>query len=259
MFLNETQKTPYIYKPDEYTELSKQTLVEQTNLAIGQWAPIWQNPMVRNAIILNSCYWVTLAGSQMTLLPLMLTDEATFAMTATQLGKVYAGMSVVQVSRASTRPRPPLFTYASGPLCSPLVARASQVVGSQPLAYVTDRIGKRPIITAGCALVGSSIVGLSQCTTIDAVYAALFAWSIGGVFLSTAPLAYVSDKVPEGDRAQAIALLRTCGDIGLLVGASCTGALADWTSIESAMGLSGGFLAAATGWYAVRTSLRSTK
>lgn len=134
---------------------------------------------------------------------------------------------------------------------------AVQVLGSQPLAYVTDRIGKRPVITAGCGLVGSSIILLSQCTTIESVYATLGLWSVGGVFLSTAPIAYVSDLVPEKDRAQAIALLRTCGDVGLLIGASCTGALADFTSIEGAMGLSGGFLASATGWYVARTYMTS--
>ena len=58
--------------------------------------------------------------------------------------------------------------------------------------------------------------------------------------------------VEESERAQAIALLRTMGDVGLLLGATCTGALADLSSIEGAMGFSGGFLLTATSWYVVR-------
>lgn len=124
---------------------------------------------------------------------------------------------------------------------------------------MTDRIGKRPIIVAGSGLVGASILALTQCTTIETAAAALGMWSVGGVFLSTAPIAYVSDLVEESERAQAIALLRTMGDVGLLLGATCTGALADLTSIEGAMGFSGGFLCTATLWYAIRSSLLKNK
>ena len=158
----------------------------------------------------------------MTLLPLLLTAPEGFAMTAASLGKVYAGMSAVQV------------------------------VGSQPLALLTDKIGKRPVIVAGSALVGGSILALTQCTTLETAAAALGMWAVGGVFLSTAPIAYVSDLVEESERAQAIALLRTMGDVGLLLGATCTGALADLSSIEGAMGFSGGFLLTATTWYVAR-------
>ena len=103
----------------------------------------------------------------MTLLPLLLTNPEGFAMTAASLGKVYAGMSAVQV------------------------------VGSQPLALLTDSIGKRPVIVAGSALVGGSILALTQCETLETAAAALGMWAVGGVFLSTAPIAYVSDLVEE--------------------------------------------------------------
>ena len=77
--------------------------------------------------------------------------------------------------------------------------------------------------------------------------------------LSTAPLAYISDLVDEGQRAQAIAMLRTSGDIGFLFGASCIGGLADVTgSLEFAMQSSGGLLSAATFWFIVRQSLLSS-
>ncbi len=45
--------------------------------------------------------------------------------------------------------------------------------------------------------------------------------------LSTAPLAYISDKVSDSKHTQAIALLRTTGDIGFLFGALGIGMLSD--------------------------------
>ena len=105
------------------------------------------------------------------------------------------------------------------------------------------------MIIAGSAIVGGSICLLTQCSTLETLAATLGLWSVGGVFLSTAPIAYVSDLVEEGERAQAIALLRTCGDVGLLVGATTTGMLADISSIEGAMAFRGGVLLTATSWY----------
>ena len=75
--------------------------------------------------------------------------------------------------------------------------------------------------------------------------------------LSTAPVAYVSDTVDDGKRAQAIALLRTGGDVGFLIGAAGMGALADWTGMDGAMQTSAGVLLTATGWFATRQLLNA--
>ena len=73
--------------------------------------------------------------------------------------------------------------------------------------------------------------------------------------LSTAPIAFLSDHVSEESRAQAIALLRTCGDVGFLVGASGVGALADFTSMGVAMESTSALLFTATTWFAARQIL----
>jgi predicted MFS family arabinose efflux permease len=86
--------------------------------------------------------------------------------------------------------------------------------------------------------------------------ATLGLWSMGSSMLSTAPLAYVSDRVDESKRAQAIALLRTSGDVGFLIGAAGTGALADWAgSLDMAMQASAGLLLTATAWFTLRQAL----
>jgi hypothetical protein len=83
-------------------------------------------------------------------------------------------------------------------------------------------------------------------------------WATGSTMLSTAPVAYISDTVDDGKRAQAIALLRTSGDVGFLLGATGVGALADWTGdMDVAMQTSAGLLLTATAWFATRQFLSS--
>ena len=52
--------------------------------------------------------------------------------------------------------------------------------------------------------------------------------------MSTGPTAFLADLVREEDRSQALAMLRSCGDLGFLVGAGATGVLAHTTSMEIA-------------------------
>jgi MFS family permease len=74
----------------------EKSLYESVQDAVGQWVPLMGDPSVRNILIMNGLYWVALAGSQMTLLPLVLTDSAGLNFSATQVGQAYMGMSLVQ-------------------------------------------------------------------------------------------------------------------------------------------------------------------
>lgn len=112
-----------------------------------------------------------------------------------------------------------------------------------------------------CGLVGaSSSSGLEEAQAMMPLfYMTLGLWSVGSSMLSTAPLAYVTDRVGDHQRAQAIALMRTCGDVGFLLGATSTGWLADWTgSLGVAMQSSAGVLLSATVWFAIRQMFLNT-
>lgn len=197
---------------------------ESFQRALGQWIPLLSQTPVRNVCIMNAFYWIALAGSQMTLLPLILTNPVGLNMTATQVGQVYMGMSVVQV------------------------------FGGPVFAKVVDQVGKAPGIVGGCVLISSSMALLPMCEGIEQMAGVLAMWATGSTLLSTSPLAYVSDQVDDDKRAQAIALLRTSGDVGYLIGASSMGALADWTgSLEMAMQSSSAILLTATGWFTARS------
>jgi MFS family permease len=209
--------------------IQKTPLGVSARQALGQLVPLLHDPTVRSIVFMNCMYWVALAGAQMTLLPLLLTDvNRPFAMSATHLGSVYMGMSLVQI------------------------------VGTPLFAHAIDRIGKAPAIVTGCTLISASMATLPHCTDLSSLACTLGVWSVGSSMLSTAPVSLISDRVSDEKRAQAIALLRTGGDLGLLVGAASIGAISDFTgSLDVAFHSSASVLAAATSWFAIRQFLRA--
>lgn len=228
ILLSETQPKPVVFPWQQKPDSAEQppSIAESFQAALGQWVPLLSMPPVRNVCIMNGFYWMGLAGSQMTLLPLILTNADGLAMSATSVGQVYMGMSLVQV------------------------------LGNPILAKVVDRAGKVPGIVGGCTLISSAMATLPFCQNGYQMAGVFAVWATGSSLLSTAPISYISDKVDDKGRAQAIALLRTSGDVGFLVGASSMGALADWVgSLEVAMQSSSGILMAATSWFALRNIL----
>jgi hypothetical protein len=59
----------------------------------------------------------------------------------------------------------------------------------------------------------------------------------------------MQDLCHGDDRAQALALLRTAGDVGLLCGSIFSGVVSEVIGMSSTMGANAGFLAAAMAWY----------
>jgi MFS family permease len=229
VIMQETKPKPIIFPWQEsqrrLEDGQEGSVWSSTQKAMAQWAPLLENPGIKSVLIMNGMYWVALAGAQMTLLPLILTDANGLAMSAMQVGQVYAAMSLVQI------------------------------FGNPVFAKVADRVGKAPAILAGCGLVSASMAGVSVCETYTDLSFALGLWAVGSSMLSTAPVAYISDKVSTTERAQALALLRTCGDVGFLVGASSIGMLADYSGLDGAMQCSAGVLASATMWFATRHNI----
>merc|ERR1712127_454502 len=104
-------------------------IVHAVRDVFSQQSELLSDTRIRNVVIMNGFYWISLAGSQMTLLPLMLTSpNFGVAMSASAVGKVYMGMAMVQV------------------LANPLVGK------------MIDRIGKRKAILGGTTLMSGSML-----------------------------------------------------------------------------------------------------
>jgi hypothetical protein len=65
--------------------------------AIGQWGPLLKQRSFHSIMVMNASYWLALAGAQMTIMPLILTDQSGLNLSATELGQVYMGMSLLQI------------------------------------------------------------------------------------------------------------------------------------------------------------------
>lgn len=179
--------------------------------AVKSWGPIFRDKNLKSIFIVNGAYWVAMSGAQTTLLPLMLANDG---YSAGDIGFVFAGLSTVYV------------------------------FGSQPAGWLADRYGRFPCIVGACGVVtlGIALFPLGY-------YPALGLWAIGGTLLGVSPTAFVADLAPSNSRSQALAVLRTVGDVGLLVGAAGTGLVADVYGFQAAMLSNAGLLGLATTWF----------
>ena len=83
VLLTETKpsKMEFPWNGNTQDDASQVSIRESFQAALGQWVPLLSRTEIRNVCIMNGFYWVALAGSQMTLLPLILTDPEGLAMT----------------------------------------------------------------------------------------------------------------------------------------------------------------------------------
>ena len=90
------------------------------------------------------------------------------------------------------------------------------------------------------------------CTSFNQFVSLIVVWGIGASLIGTAPTAYVTDITEAKSRAQALALLRSGGDFGLLFGAIVGGVAATSLGIPAVMVLNAGILATVVISFALR-------
>lgn len=180
--------------------------------AITAWTKLLKQPAMRDVVLANTAYWVGLSGTNLTLLPLFMVGPD-LHLTATQIGLCFAFSSSVSV------------------------------LMSQPIAYLADKWGKEKCIFGGLGVLGTSMALLpTAATSFESLIFMLAPVALGSTCLSAVPTALVGDFADPGDRSQALALLRTAGDVGLLVGAIFSGLVSSLSSIPLTMEVNGALL-----------------
>eukprot|EP00494_Astrolonche_serrata_P023028 UN23285 len=162
--------------PVDKKKISDLALVLQD--AKQQWAEITKSAKVNQVLVLSFGQWCAIAGSQMTLLPLLLTDLP-FNFDTVHLGYCFAGMSLINV------------------------------LAAQPFATLADKYGRREACIIGCLLLSGGIISTAMVDTTMALTGTLGAWACGNTLLASAPTAYIQDIVKPSHKAQALSLLRT--------------------------------------------------
>ena len=191
-------------------------------IARKAWRELMQQRDIRDVVFANTFYWIGLSGTSLTLLPLFMVD---LSLTPTQIGLCFAFSSSVSV------------------------------MASQPAAYLADKWGKRKMIGAGMGVLGGSMLCLPYSNGFESLLVLLAPIALGSTVLSAVPTALMGDLVSPSRRSQALALLRTAGDVGLLVGATCSGLSATLLTLGPTMQINGlAMLGVATVW-----ALRQTK
>jgi len=185
------------------------------------------NRQILNVVVLNGLYWFTLSGTQMTLLPLVMVNQHFgLQLSAYEIGGCFAFMSVISFASA------------------------------QPLAYLSDKYGKVPLMLIGCTMLSGSMFSLPLLASIGStsmdLLPILLPFALGSTIMNSNPNALMANETTSDTRSQGLSLLRTSGDLGLLLGSTASGAFAYMTSIESALQMNGLVTSATIIWFTSR-------
>ncbi|HUF33177.1 MAG TPA: MFS transporter [Acidimicrobiales bacterium] len=186
------------------------------------WVALVLSKDFLSVALVTMAIFFTRTGSRMTLMPLLAVGLLDFSVAS--LGLVFTAMAVINM------------------------------VGLAPAAWMADTLGRKHAIVPSGLAVGAALVllstGDSQLTFLLGALALAVATSIAG----PAPAAYAADVAPPHLRGLGMAMYRTAGDIGFVIGPPLLGAIADATTIRVALVANAGLVVVATAVFALVAS-----
>lgn len=118
-----------------------------------------------------------------------------------------------------------------------------------PAGWIADRFGRKPAIVPNGYIAVVGVLVTAFATTPVWFIVGLVVAAVGTGVSGPAPAAFVADIAPASLRGSAMGLYRTWGDLGLVLSPVLSGALADLTSIPTAMAANAVVLMAAVTWF----------
>jgi MFS family permease len=112
-----------------------------------------------------------------------------------------------------------------------------------PAGHYADKVGRRPVLIAGCTLSGSAFVVLALWPSLPGFLISMAILGFGSGLLDVAPAAVVGDVV-EGRGGPVFAAYSMSSDVANVVGPVAAGAIAD-IAYSDAFGLTAAVLAVA--------------
>jgi len=135
-----------------------------------------------------------------------------------------------------------------------------------PAGWAADRLGRRPVIVAGCSVSAAGLVMLAVLPGLWGYLTALAVLGLGSGLLDVAPAAMIGDLLGGqdalggqaglgGQGGTVVATYQMAGDAGTVAGPVTAGYLVDTVSYGAAFGLAAGVLgvAAVLGFFAPET------
>jgi DHA1 family multidrug resistance protein-like MFS transporter len=123
-----------------------------------------------------------------------------------------------------------------------------------PAGRAADKLGRRPVIIAGCVVSGAGLGMLAILPGRPAFLLALAVAGLGSGLLDVAPAAMIGDLI-SGQGGTLVASYQMAGDTGSVTGPVAAGLLVDSVSFSAAFGLAAGVLglAAVVSYFAPET------
>jgi MFS family permease len=187
---------------------------------LGVWKDLLKDKDVLRISSLHALFWVSSSGSIFTLLPLLASEK--LGLGVGSIGALFTMFAIVGV------------------------------IGAQPSAWMSDKYGRRKVILPAMAIMSTALALMPFVNTPEQLYAVAGVWAVGSSILGSSPTAYLSDLVAPEQRGQALGLLRSAGDLGLMIGAGTLGAIAHWVSMPAAFYFNSTLLAGITVNFALR-------
>ena len=104
-----------------------------------------------------------------------------------------------------------------------------------PAGWMADRFGRKPAIVPIGYIAVAGVILTAVAGNPQWLIAGLFFTAVGTSVSGPASAAFVADIAPPELRGSAMGLYRTWGDMGVVLAPVLSGALADMTSISTAM------------------------
>ena len=168
-------------------------LVDEFSETIKLWKPLLADTNIRGILGVYTSYWILSVGCMFTLMPLLAVER--FGATPSVVGSVYAVNSLINI------------------------------IGSQPAAWISDKKGRKAVIAPGIFIAGSGTAFMAAAQSLDQFLAACVVYGVGSSLIGSAPMAYVSDVTDDRTRTQALALMRSGGDVGFVFGGGLCGSI----------------------------------
>ena len=206
-------------EPCSHSGLSAKKKAAKLNEPPG-WKLLMACTDFRAIALVNCVLFMTVNGTRAVLMPLMGVES--FGFSPSMLGAMFASMA------------------------------ALNVLGVLPAAAAADRFGrKHTIVPAGFGL-GFSLL-MMACTTSfgqEAFWASALVFSVMNSAIGPSPAAYAADVIPRRTRGLGLGMYRSAGDVGLLLGPPLLGAVADVSTVSTAMTVNAGMLIASSAFFA---------
>ncbi len=136
-----------------------------------------------------------------------------------------------------------------------LIVAALNAAALLPAGRVADRLGRRPVIVAGCLISAGGMAMLALLPGLGGYLTALAVLGLGSGLLDVAPAAMIGDILGGQGGGTVVASYQMAGDVGSVAGPVTAGYLVDTASYSAAFGLAAGVLglAAVLGLFAPET------